>query len=697
MPSIQDVLDVIDQNAPAWATETTLSSLLLNKHKDAALVNVYLKSKGAITDDEFDDIVADLAATARRKQRSDGAMGALLTEYTSNVNSMSTSLGRDMSVANATEMLSEMSSGLNATFITMSSWSAAQTGFWKNLSGPLKVLGYVSAIIGTVINFFGGAAFERAKESEKLLDLGTTINTSLADYDNLREAYARSGLKFDEFAKVIQNHKGTFANITGDLTEASTILARMPLDKVMGEMGSMGFDNAQIAEALALETEHMYLHNEVDNLKEITREKIAKRFQSTTLFATFLSDGLGLQRSELLANRAAQKKDVEYIAAISKSKDFIIEQFGEEKFNTIQLFTEQLLPALSAFMPGMENMTDEALKRYLYNIQTTDNPFMAFGEEMMTNLAMLGEGVPDMFANIYKRIATDKTYGTSDAISDFSDMISHIATLPVELTGGVANLEFRNTIIATAQAMGFELEDLKEKIKPEMTREEMAKALKESVSLVDHSNKIGQVARTFHELLTLGFENSSVALKGMSSAFDITMRVLSVLPGFEYESAIPKAKPVSNTSKEMTKKGFNTGGSTTSSFAQLDAEKQARERLESPLYGVDFGLQTALVEQKIEVKAKQHVDNAKKMLETQFAPAKTAIKNSTLPKAQQDIQIALLNESIIAATAGAQKIADEYKDKMKKIRNIDQAMAVLTESVNDVLYSDIVAEYANGR
>lgn len=520
--------EYIESN-PSWASDATMKTLLASHAKSNKRDATALKALGN-TNFDYDGIIDESdQSLSRASRRNKGNKKTPSLPFIKD-NSI------DISLESAVAALQSASMSMGTLSSRFGEYLSGQNNFASNLALPVKIMGYVFAIITPAISYMAGSFAIRLDQTRKMIET-SILSDDISSYDKLFKNSAAAGLKPDAFMTALSSIKGTLVNLGESSIKTAQQFALLPVRLADKELSMFGFTNEQMANHLGGQIELMYIQGDLENLKHGSSDKVASKFAKTAVVATYLAGGMGVQREELIAGMVETKKDATYIHALNKSKDYIISTFGQVQYDNIKNFKEMTIPYIKGMTPMMGEHIDDMFNKYLYNIQHNKDPAMAMSAEFAMLNNTLGADVAEEVIAMMKATVHDSEYGINQQLKATTGLISTVAKAPALLEGNSELLAAHNDTVAEASAAEIQAKKLAAELNKATTVEERAEIVKKYTKALDTKNQSDKIILSMKEKMTLSFNNSASAARRFVTTFDYFATILSkIVPGFDYKN-----------------------------------------------------------------------------------------------------------------------------------------------------------------
>lgn len=540
----QDIKEIHSQYP--WASEATLAGILARSksqgQQSLRKVNQILKKLGL---DELDNIAKAMADDEQQIFDNLEKLSDATVKHIHN-------LQRD------SDPLGAMAELLNTT--------GKAVGGAGNMLGKIPGIGgrigIVASAAGKVIQATAGAASvlgsianEQEKMTRAMIEYGLAVR-DLDEFTDMRGSLARVGMSMGELTQVLENNKGTFAQISDDTYSGTRDFVNFAAEVEKQNVehgGDFGYGVEELTKRLAEETRILFQINGMTTLDAMTKKKIKENFMKSSAMTTFMANATGEQRSAMLKARAEAAANIDFRQAMVQNANFISETLGKEALDNINNAQQQMSMMMGVLVPSMKEETDALFTESVRDLHLDQTSINNAKGPLLDKLALLGGDVQQEYFRIMDASITGKLTGT-DLVVALQGLARKIQKAQTRQSGTDQTIQEANRTIAEARRIPKSFMDLSE----EQIRAGEAATLVKTEAADNAIDAIDGARKAFRNTLhtiSPGYSSMSDSLDVFVSTVDGFGDVLSVF-GIGYKNprleAEEKMKDVIKTDTKLT-------------------------------------------------------------------------------------------------------------------------------------------------
>ena len=428
-----------------------------------------------------------------------------------------------------------------------------------------------TAGLGTV---FAALMAEQEKSVRAMIDLGLLVNDD-ALYTNLRSRVSNFAMGVEDYTTILAQTKQMMTGLAGDTYHGQVQM----LDFLQNSIDSdtierFGYSPQEFVQQLSLEAATLYKLNEVNDLNFSSQRRVLESFDTANRLALFLSDNIGLQRSQALSLRQEARENLDFQLVMFQQADYIQEQLGDQARQNIVEANDFLYILMNQTIgEEMAQETQQVLSNYVRDIRFDTSAVNNIPGQLMETLQRISPDVATSFVSLIEDAGQGKI-SADEVILRYQEFIRLIDQSTAKISPDDIGREATaiRAQIATVPDSFFEI-----------TRESLdagVAAAADASGLAGTSvETIGDIAIAFRQtqdMITPGYESMGDLFNVVVSSASTFGEVWSDIFGLEdFKSPEERQRILLERQQEAaTIASYNAGGSSNLYYSQVTEARQ---------------------------------------------------------------------------------------------------------------------------
>ena len=314
---------------PAWASETTLATMLQSSQKSNHLTREMMKgvTKQFKLSEAVKGALAEQVETSKKNAETDQAQERtktdMLLEGVGAVNKVAGFFG------NAEKPMSGLVGAVKGMVGSLKGPSGQKglSNLFKRfpaLEGVMKGFGValdIGADIFLTAAGWNAAKFEQfAEVQKKMIDSGAIFYETAGSFDKLYDQSFKAGVTYNTFADTIGNFGGTMTALGGDVSRGSRNFLGLykHLQGITEQYGDLGYQNKDLMGAYAAYIESQRLTGGIERQLADQGRLLNMGFIDMTVQATALASLTSLNRGDIMARQISAMSETFAAAGLQK-------------------------------------------------------------------------------------------------------------------------------------------------------------------------------------------------------------------------------------------------------------------------------------------------------------------------------------------------------------------------------------------
>jgi hypothetical protein len=351
---------------------------------------------------------------------------------------------------------------------------------------------------------------EFASEQEKMLRAMINFGMVASDleiYTSLRDSAAMQSMSLGNMIESLSDYNSVLVRLNGNTLSGYTDFLNFAnvVHGTTGAATNFGYTGEQLTKRLADEARFLINSSLIDDLNNSSRDRITSNFYKTTAFAIGLANKTGIDRDNLLRQRAEALNEIDHVVSIRRLASLLENNMNTDAVNRSELAYGELAQVSEILGPEFSKFMLQWVNRTQFDIEFNTTAMDNIPQNMVDALSFLGEEAIGRLARIVEKTSFGDYQTPGELSYDFQQVLREIRKVP----------DFRTTFNdATLQAS--HLRDM-----AWLASESFMDATQESLNFTP-------------EAISNLTETAGAAINGMDTMRQAMLRVYSdIAPGFE--------------------------------------------------------------------------------------------------------------------------------------------------------------------
>lgn len=351
---------------------------------------------------------------------------------------------------------------------------------------------------------------EFASEQEKMLRAMINFGMVASDlkmYTSLRDSAAMQSMSLGNMIESLSDYNSVLVRLNANTLSGYTNFLNFAnvVHGTDGAATNFGYTGEQLTKRLADEAKFLINSSLIDDLNNSSRDRITSNFYKTTAFAIGLANKTGIDRDNLLRQRAEALNEIDHVVSIRRLASLLENNMNTDAVNRSELSYGELAQVSEILGPEFSKFMLQWVNRTQFDIEFNTTAMDNIPQNMVDVLSFLGEEAIGRLARIVEKTSLGEYETPGDLSYDFQQVLREIRKVP----------DFRTTFNdATLQAS--HLRDM-----AWLASESFMDATQESLNFTP-------------EAISNLTSDAGAAINGMDMMRQAMLRVYSdIAPGFE--------------------------------------------------------------------------------------------------------------------------------------------------------------------
>ena len=251
-----------------------------------------------------------------------------------------------------------------------------------------------AAGLGTV---FAALMAEQEKSVRAMIDLGLLVNDDRL-YTELRNRVSNFAMGVEDYTVILEQTKQMMTGITGDTYQGQVQMLEFLQNSIDSDaIERFGYSPQEYVQQLSLEAATLYKLNQVNELNFRDQRRVLESFETANRLTLFLSDSIGLQRSQALSLRQEARENLDFQLVMFQQADYLQEQMGDQARQNIIEANDFLYILMNQTIgEEMARETQQVFSNYLRDIRFDTSAVNNIPSQLMETLQRIS---PDVAAS----------------------------------------------------------------------------------------------------------------------------------------------------------------------------------------------------------------------------------------------------------------------------------------------------------